>query len=78
MPFRISRPLRLEVEILCSRKNLRQATDREIAGILQMFERQGDAMRTLNKRGDVVWKATPQLLEELAGMKREAEAEFED
>lgn len=78
MPFCISRSLRLEIETFCSLQNLRHATDKEIAAILQLFERQGDAMRALNKRGDVIWKATPQLLEELAGMEREVRAEFKN
>ena len=71
MSFRISQPLRFEVSLLC------KPIDREIGRVLQAFERRGDAMRTLNRRGEVVWKATSQLRKELAGMERELEAEFE-
>ena len=76
MPFRMSRTLRFWVEAECDRQDLRQADDNEIAAILQSFEECGNAMRSLNRRGEVVWKATPQLVQELAAAENEVEAEW--
>ena len=78
MPFRISRTLRFEVEVACDRQDLRQADDNEVAAILRSFEECGNAMRSLNRRGEVVWKATPQLVQELAAAEREVEAEWKN
>jgi hypothetical protein len=75
MPFRMSRILRFWVEVECEEQDLRQADDKEIAAILREFEGCGDAMRSLNLRGQVVWKATPQMLERLADAEAEADAE---
>ena len=66
MPFRIHKNLRLSVEATCEEQDLRKADDKEIAAILRQFEQRGDAMRSLNRRGQVVWKATPGMLEKLA------------
>ena len=75
MPFRMSRTLRFLVEVECDQQDLRKADDKEIAAILQVFEQRGDAMRSLNRRGQVVWKATPEMLEKLADAEAEADAE---
>jgi hypothetical protein len=75
MPFRMSRTLRFWVEVECDQQDLTQADDREVAGILGQFEKRGDAMRCLNRRGKVMWKATQQLLDELASAEAEADAE---
>jgi hypothetical protein len=42
---------------------------------LLQFERRGDAMRSVNRRGRIVWKASPEMLERLANAEKEAEAE---
>jgi hypothetical protein len=78
MPFRISRTLRFEVEVACDRQDLRHADDNEVAAILRSFEQCGNAMRSLNRRGQVVWRATPQLMQELAAAEREVEAEWKN
>jgi hypothetical protein len=75
MPFRMSRILRFWVEVECDEQNLRKADDREIAAVLQEFERRGDAMRSLNRRGQVVWKATPEMLGRLADAEAEGDAD---
>jgi hypothetical protein len=36
------------------------------------------AMRSLNRRGQVVWKASPQMLERLADAEAEVEAEYQN
>ncbi len=75
MSFRMSRKLEFEVGIICERQDLNRATDKEISAILLSFEGRGDAMRSLNRRGEVVWKLTKQFLEELTAEEREVDAE---
>jgi hypothetical protein len=75
MPFRMSRELKFWVEVECELQDLRKTNDKEVAAILREHERRGDAMRSLNRRGQVVWKATPQMLERLADAEKEADAE---
>ena len=78
MPFRMSRELKFWVEVECDDQDLRRADDNEVAAILRSFEEHGDAMRSLNRRGEVVWKASPQMLERLADAEAEVEAEYEN
>jgi hypothetical protein len=78
MPFRMSRTLRFRVEVECELQDLQEADDREVAAILREFEECGEAMRSLNRRGQVVWKATPQMLERLADAEAEVEAEYQN
>ena len=75
MPFRMSRELKFWVEVECDQQDLSWADDRDVAAILREHERRGDAMRSLNRHGQVVWKATPQMLERLADAEAEADAE---
>jgi|SRR5665213_1246711 len=76
MPFRMSRTLRFWVEVECEGLDLRMANNREVASILREFEGCGDAMRSLNMRGQVIWKATRQMLDRLADAEREVEDEW--
>jgi hypothetical protein len=78
MPFRMSRTLRFWVEVECEGEDLNRADDDEVAVILLSFEEQGYAFRSLSRRGDVMWKASPYFLDELAGAKREVEAEYDN
>jgi hypothetical protein len=78
MPFRMSRTLRFWVEAECDSQDLRRADDKEVAAILREFERCGDAMRSLNRRGQVIWKASPQMLDRLAAAEQEVEAEWKN
>src|ERR1035437_6052616 len=78
MPFRMSRTLRFWVEVECEYQDLRKADDKEVAEILQEFEACGEAMRSLNRHGQVVWKASPQMLDRLADAEAEAEAEYKN
>jgi hypothetical protein len=76
MPFRMSRTLRFWVEIECEGEDLHRADDDEVAVILLNFEKQGYAFRSLNRRDEVMWKASPYFLDELAGAEAEVEAEY--
>jgi hypothetical protein len=53
--------------------------DRELifAKVLSDLEVAGDAMRYVNSRGRIAWKATPWLRDHLLDLQRDAEAEFE-
>jgi hypothetical protein len=46
--------------------------------ILRDFEARGDAMRYLNRKGRIAWKATPRMLERLADAEREAQADMQE
>jgi hypothetical protein len=48
-----------------------------LAQILCEFEEAGYAMRYLNSKGQVAWKATPRLLTRLADAEQEARADAE-
>jgi hypothetical protein len=78
MPFRMSRILRFWVEVEYEDQDLRRTDDYEVAAILREFEQCGEAMRSLNRRGQVVWKATPQMLERLADAEAEVAAEYQN
>jgi hypothetical protein len=43
-----------------------------VAHILREYERRGDAMRCLNKRGRIAWKASPRFLSMLSDAERDA------
>ena len=43
-----------------------------VAQVLREYERRGDAMRCLDKRGRIAWKASPRFLSMLADAERDA------
>ena len=49
-----------------------------LAQILGKFEEVGDAMRYLNTKGEIAWKATPGMLSRLADAEQEAIDDMED
>ena len=52
--------------------------DRVFAETLADLESQGDAMRYLNSKGRIAWKATPDLRDYLNDLKLDAEADLAD
>jgi hypothetical protein len=48
------------------------------AKILCDFEKAGDAMRYLNAKGEIAWKATSEMLSRLADAEQEAEDDLVD
>ena len=48
------------------------------AQILREFEEAGDAMRYLNTKGQIAWKATPRMLTRLADAEQEARDDLAD
>jgi hypothetical protein len=49
-----------------------------VAQILRGFEEAGDAMRYLNTKGEIAWKATPGMLSRLADAEQEARDDLAD
>jgi hypothetical protein len=49
-----------------------------IAEISRDYERSGDAMRYLNAKGQIAWKASPWMLSRLADAEREVQDDMED
>jgi hypothetical protein len=49
-----------------------------IAEILREYERSGDAVRYLNAKGQIAWKASPLMLRKLADAEREIEDDMAD
>jgi hypothetical protein len=81
MKFRMSRILRfwVDVEYEAVKDQFDGLTKSElIAQILHEFEEAGDAMRCLNTRGEIAWKATPRMLTRLADAEREARDDLAD
>ena len=52
--------------------------NRVFSEVLSELESEGDAMRYLDARGRVCWKATPELKDYLMDLKLDAEADLED
>ena len=47
-----------------------------LSDVLGKYEAAGDAMRYLDRKGSVAWKATPRMLTRLADMEREVEDDW--
>ena len=81
MKLRMDRTLRFWVDV--AYENIKsdhpKLTKRQlIAEILHQYQERGDAMRCLNKRGRIVWKASPRFLSMLADAEREAQDDSDD
>ena len=81
MKFRMDKTLRFWVD--CSyedrkHENPNRARTELIAEILGEYERSGDAMRFLNAKGQIAWKASPWMLTRLADAEREVEDDMAD
>ena len=79
--FKLSRILRFWVDCEYAHRveeTPGQAGQQVIAEILREYEDAGEAMRYLNRKGKIAWKATPKMLRRLADAEREAEADMDD
>ena len=81
MKFRMDKTLRFWVG--CSYEDQRYENSNRtrnelIAEILFDYERSGHAMRYLNTKGQIAWKASPGMLSLLADLEREAEDDLAD
>jgi hypothetical protein len=81
MKFRMTKVLRFWVDCEYERiKNHRPGCIRTelIPQILRKFEEAGDAMRYLNTKSEIAWKATPGMLSRLADAEQEAIDDMDD
>jgi hypothetical protein len=81
MKFRMDATLRFWVECEYEHRKFgaaNRAKTELIAEILRDYERCGDAMRYLNTRSQIAWKASPTLLQKLADAEHEVEDDMED
>jgi hypothetical protein len=81
MKFRMTKILRFWVDVEYDRiKNHRPDRPRTdlIAKILRKFEEAGEAMRCLNSKGEIAWKATPRMLARLSDAEHEARDDVGD
>jgi hypothetical protein len=81
MNFRMDATLRFWVH--CSYEdrcyeNTKRPRTQLIAEILREYERHGDAMRYLDAKGKIAWKATPWMLSRLGDAEREVEDDLAD
>jgi hypothetical protein len=58
--------------------NAQRSKRQLVAQILREYERRGDAMRCLDRRGEISWKASPRFLDMLADAERDAEDDLDD
>jgi len=80
MKLRMTKVLRFWVDVEYERiKNQTSGRPRTdlIASILCRFEEAGDAMRHVNTKGKIAWKATPGMLTRLADAEQEARDDAE-
>jgi hypothetical protein len=81
MKLRMDRTLRFWVDVAYDEIKLDHIdlTKRQLVGqILRQYERRGDAMRHLDNRGKISWKASPRFLTMLADAEREAQDDLAD
>jgi hypothetical protein len=81
MKFRMTKVLRFWVD--CEYHRIKKRVPgcprtELIAQILREFEEAGDAMRYLDSKGEIAWKATPGMLSRLADAEQEAIDDMED
>jgi hypothetical protein len=81
MKFRMDKTLRFWTAVAAEHIKLGNATlsrRQLVAHILREYERRGDAMRCLNKRGRIIWKASPRFLSMLSDAERDARDDLAD
>jgi len=81
MKLRMDRTLRFWVDVAYEdiKSDHHNVTKRQLlAQILRQYERRGHAMRYLNGKGKIAWKATTWLLTRLADAERDAMDDLED
>jgi hypothetical protein len=81
MKIRMTRVLRFWVHVEYERIKTHcpgRSRTELIPHILREFEEAGEAMRYLNTKGEIAWKATPGMLSRLADAEQEAIDDMED
>jgi hypothetical protein len=81
MKLRMDRTLRFWVDVAYEhiKSDHIELTKRQlVAQILRQYERRGDAMRYLNAKGQIAWKASPWMLLRPADAEREVQDDLAD
>jgi hypothetical protein len=81
MKTRISKTLKLWVEVACGQRKVRTPPKSRrslIAEVLHEWEEAGDAMRYLDHGGRIAWKATQRMIDRLADAERDAKDELDE
>jgi hypothetical protein len=81
MELRISKTLKLWVDVACEQKKMRTPSKTKQAlsvEVLHEWEEAGEAMRYLRGDGKIGWKATPKMLERLADAEQDAKVELDE
>jgi hypothetical protein len=81
MKIRMSKTLRFWVDVAAEHLKLDRPNFSErhlVTQLLREYERRGDAMRCLNKRGRIAWKASPWFLNALGDAERDARDDLAD
>jgi hypothetical protein len=81
MKPRMTKALQLWVDAACEHiKHYHPNLTRRqlVAHVMREYERRGDAMRCLDKRGRIIWKASPRFLSMLADAERDALDDSDD
>jgi hypothetical protein len=77
----MDKTLRFWVDVACEhiKRHHPNSTKRQlVTKILREYERRGDAMRCLNREGQIAWKASPRFLSMLADAERDARDDLAD
>jgi hypothetical protein len=77
----MEKTLRFWVDVACEhiKRDHPNLTKRQlVAQILRIYEQRGDAMRCLDSRGKLAWKASPRFLSMLADAERDAQDDLDD
>jgi hypothetical protein len=81
MKIRMDKTLQFWVDVAYDhiKREHRKLTKRQlVAQVLRKYEQRGDAMRCLDRRGEIVWKASPRFLCMLADAERDARDDLAD
>ncbi len=81
MKLRISKTLKLWIDVACEKRKLqtfKSCKQALIAKVLHEWEEVGEAMRYLDRNGRIAWKATPKMLDRLADGERDAKDELDE
>jgi hypothetical protein len=75
MKLRMDKTLRFWVDAACEHLksgNAKLSRRQLVVQVLREYERRGDAMRCLDRHGQIVWKASPRFLSALSDAERDA------
>jgi hypothetical protein len=81
MKFRMDKTLQFWVDVAyeyIKSGNAKLSRRQLVAQILREYETRGDAMRCLDKDGEIFWKASPRFLSMLSDAERDARDDLAD